>query len=188
MGQCEIPFPAAAVRVGSNYLKTAIPLSNKSNNSLNIGMKKGLIGSSSSSSSGCGVGTGQGAGVGVFRSHHGPHAKHRTLNGSSSNFNHGISNSIEKSNLKGVANISNNIQISSFADGHQFTSRDLWLRMKSKGDRLTDRELLLIDVVVVVVVVHFLHHLFFPLLLYSPFLLIHFLFLFFYLLRPSINL
>ena len=125
------------MRVGSNYLKSAIPLSNKCNNSLNIGLKKGLIGSSSSSSSsgcGTGVGTGQGAGVGVFRSHHGPHAKHRTLNGSSSNFNHSITNAIEKSNLKGVANISNNVQISSFADGHQFTSRDLWLRMKSKGD------------------------------------------------------
>ena len=122
------------MRVGSNYLKTAIPLSNKSNNNLNIGLKKGLIGSSSSSSSSCGVGAGQDAGVGVFRSHHGPHAKHRILNGSSSNFNHSISNAIEKSNLKGVTNISNNIQISSFADGHQFTSRDLWLRMKSKGN------------------------------------------------------
>ena len=144
MGQCEVSFPAAAVRTGTNYLKTTTASSNKGNINPNMALKRGLIGSSSSSGAGGGGsvgGTGTGAGVGVFRSHHGPTAKHRTLNGNTSNFNLNTINTIEKSTLKGAASINNisnnnnNATLCSFAEGQQFTSRDLWLRMKSKGNQ-----------------------------------------------------
>ena len=128
MGQCEVSFPAAAVRTGTNYLKTATTSSNKGNVNPNMALKRGLIGSSSSS--GVGGGGGTGAGVGVFRSHHGPTAKHRTLNGNTSNLNLNTINTIEKSTLKGAASINsssnnNNAILCSFAEGQQFTSRDL---------------------------------------------------------------
>lgn len=143
MGQCEVSFPAAAVRTGTSYLKAATATSNKGNINSNMALKRGLIcGSSSSGGVGGGVGGGGtgtgGGGVGVFRSHHGPTAKHRTLNGNNSNFNLNTINTIDKSTLKSASNVNNstnnNATLCSFAEGQQFTSRDLWLRMKSKGN------------------------------------------------------
>jgi hypothetical protein len=147
LGQCQVPFPAPAVRKGSSYFKSS-PQTAPMNTSKGIG---------ASSSSGAGIGMALGGGGLSMNgsSNSNNHSNNSTAcasSSSSSSSTHRNHSSTHTKNkffaanssaatapevvFKGPTSNTNSSQFSSFREGHNFTAHELWLRMKTKGKLL----------------------------------------------------
>jgi hypothetical protein len=149
LGQCQVPFPAPAVRKGSSHFKSS-PQTAPVGMGMNMTTNKGV---GSTSSSGMGIGMGMGSNGSSSSSNHSSNSAACANNssGSSSTTHRNHSSTHTKNKFfaanstaatapevvfKGPPSNTNSSQFSSFRDGHNFTAHELWLRMKTKGKQL----------------------------------------------------